>query len=306
MHRLYGENADRLGQSFSTPKVTLNVGTTKGNMKKRTIIILSVLLILIPSIAVFIKGSLVTFHTISKEEKAFSASSISRTDWVQITERKLIKNGALTFECADLTETRNLIESAVKQSGGFLVNERLYRGYNNKRSNQDLKIRVPSEKFDELVSEISKGAQHLDQRSIEVEDVTEQYLDTETRLTVKQELESRYRELLSKAKDVKDILAIEEQLAKLREDIESAEGQLKRLDDQVTLSTLDVTYYVRLNESPEFARYFKNGFGNGWDNLTWFIVGLLNIWPFILIVILMIGGFKINRKRKNNRFPTSS
>ncbi len=273
-------------------------------MKKRTVVILSTLLILIPATFVVIKGSLVTHTVVKKEEKMFCPPSPGNIDWVQTKDRKLIKTGDLSFECVNLNETRDAIETAVKHYNGFIVNERLYRGYNNKTSNQALEIRVPSENFDFLVSDISKGAQRLNQRSVEIEDVTEKYLDTETRLSVKRQLEARYRELLGEAKNVKDILAIEEQLAKLREDIESAEGQLKRLDDQVALSTLDVSYYVRLDEPPQFARHFRNGLGNGWDNLVWFFVGLLNIWPFILIVLLLIGGFKINRKQKNNSVPS--
>lgn len=267
-------------------------------MKKRTVIILSTLLILLPAIFVVLKGMYVPITVVSKAEARFSAPSPTGANWVQAKERKLIKSGDLSFECAELNETRNAIEAAVKRYGGFIVNERLYRGYDNKTSNQDLKIRVPAENFDALVADISKGAQRVDRRDIEIEDVTEQYLDTETRLSVKRQLETRYRALLTDAKTVKDILAIEEQLAKLREEIESAEGKLKRLDDQVTLSTLDVTYYVRLNESPEFTRYFRNSIGNGWENLVWFFVGLLNIWPFILIVIVLIGGFRFQRTRK--------
>lgn len=267
-------------------------------MKKRTVVILSVLLILIPVIFVMIKGSLVTYSVVKKEEIRFCPPPSEGTAWVQAKDRKLIKTGDLSFECENLSETRNAIETAVKQYNGFIVNERLYQGYDNKTSRQDLKVRVPAENFDSLVADISKGAQRVDRLDIEIEDVTEQYLDTETRLSVKRQLETRYRELLIDAKTVKDILAIEEQLAKLREAIESAEGKLKRLDDQVTLSTLDLTYYVRLNEPPEFARYFRNSIGNGWDNLVWFVVGLLNIWPFILIVITLITAFKFHRKRK--------
>jgi hypothetical protein len=266
-------------------------------MKKRTVIILSILLILIPSLFVFIKSSFVTFGVAGGKEMAFAAD-VANVDWVQAKERKLIKTGDLSFECANLFQTRSAIESAIKQAGGFIVQERFYKGYDNKTSNQDLTIRVPSENFDSLVAEISKGAQHIDSRTIEIEDVTERYLDTETRLSVKRQLEARYRELLAESKKVADVLEIEKQLAIIREDIESAEGQLKRIDDQVALSTLEVTYYIRLNESPEFARYFHRGLGNGWENLVWFCVGLLNIWPFILIVILLIGGFRFRRNRK--------
>lgn len=278
----------------------MNGGQHKGiRMKKRIVIILSILLILIPALFVMIKGSLVTFSTVAKEEKRFCPPLSEGSAWVQAKDRKRIKTGDLSFECENLSKTRNEIAGALKQYGGFIVNDRLYQGYDHQRSYQDLKIRVPVENFDELVADISKGAQRVDSREIEIEDVTEQYLDTETRLAVKQQLEARYRELLVEAKNVKDILAIEEQLAKLREDIESAEGKLKRLDDQVTLSTLDITYYVLLDESPEFARYFRKGVGNGWENLVWFFVGLLNIWPFILIVITLISGVRFNRKRKN-------
>lgn len=268
-------------------------------MKKRTVIIISVLLILIPAILVVLKGMLVPMTVVKKEEVKFSASGSVGVNWVQAKDRKLIKSGDLSFKCSDLDETRNAIETAVKQHGGFIVNERLYRY--SKRSTQSLEIRVPSENFDSLVSDISEGGQRLDQRDIEIEDVTEQYLDTKTRLSVKRQLEARYREILVEAKNVTDILAIEEQLAKLREDIESAEGQLKRLDDQVALSTLDVSYYVQLNEAPEFAKYFRTGIGNGWENLVWFFIGLLNIWPFILIVIMLIGSFRFYIKR--NQIP---
>jgi len=266
-------------------------------MKKRTVIILSILLILLPALFIFIKGSFVTY-SVAKKEARFCPAPAEGSAWVQAKDRKLIKTGDLSFECKNLSETRNEIETVVKQHGGFIVNERLHKGYNNKTSNQDLTIRVPSENFDALVSDISKGAQHIDSREVEIEDVTEQYLDTETRLSVKRQLEARYRELLSEAKNVTEILGIETQLAQIREDIESAEGQLKRLDDQVALSTLDVSYYVRLDESPEFSRYFRNGVGNGWENLVWFFVGLLNIWPFILIVIALMSGFRFHRKRK--------
>jgi hypothetical protein len=267
------------------------------NMKKWTVIILAILLILIPSLFVFIKSSFVTFSVAGGKEMAFAAD-VAGVDWVQTKERKLIKTGDLSFECANLSQTRSSIESAIKQYDGFIVHERFYKGYDHKTSNQDLTIRIPSEHFDSLVADISKGAQHIDSRTIEIEDVTDKYLDTETRLAVKHQLESRYRELLADAKKVTDVLEIEKQLATIREDIESAEGQLKRLDDQVALSTLEVTYYVRLNESPKFAGYFRRGLGNGWENLVWFFVGLLNIWPFILMVILLIGSFRIHRKRK--------
>lgn len=264
-------------------------------MKRKGVIIGAVLLVVVAVLFFLLGQSLVTFSVVSKSEKRFCPPSAANP-LVYDENRKLIKTGDLEFECESLSETRKQIEQAVKAQGGFIQDEELSRY--EKRAREDLIIRVPSENFDTLVSEISKGAVRMERRSIEIEDVTEQYVDTETRLAVKRQLETRYRELLSKAEDVADIVAIEEQIAKLREDIESAEVQLKKLDDRVALSTLDVGYYINIRKTPQFKNHFQNGIDNGWKNLVWFFVGLVNIWPFILIILMLIGGFKIYRKNK--------
>jgi len=264
-------------------------------MKKRNVVVLSILLVLLPVLFFLLKGMYVPFNIIPKSEVAFCPPPPVVVNWVQPKDRKLIKTGTLSFECEDLNKTRSAIETAVKQYGGFVMNEQLH--HRTDSSGQDLTIRVPFENFDALISGISQQAQHLDRRDIRIEDVTERYFDTETRLSVKRQVETRYRELLGMAKNVKDILAIEEQLAILRENIEGAEAQLKRLDDQVALSTLDVSYYVSLDDSPRFSRYFQEGIRNGWEALVWMLIGLLNIWPFILIVILLIFGFRFQKNR---------
>jgi hypothetical protein len=103
---------------------------------------------------------------------------------------------------------------------------------------------------------------------------------------------------LKQAKTVKDMLAIEKQMATLREDIESAEGQIKRFDNQITLSSLEVTFFEETERaSIPFAKYFRNGVSNGWKNLIWLFVGLINIWPFILMIALLGLTIRFRRSR---------
>jgi hypothetical protein len=82
------------------------------------------------------------------------------------------------------------------------------------------------------------------------------------------------------------VLQVENELARLREQIESTEGRLRDLKDQVSLSTLTITFYQTLDKehSFEFLNEVAKGFGNGFKGLLWFFVGLINIWPILLFI----------------------
>jgi hypothetical protein len=135
---------------------------------------------------------------------------------------------------------------------------------------------------------ISESAKKIDFKNVQVQDVTEEYIDVETRIKTKKELESRYRVLLSKARTVEEILSIEKELGTLRSDIESIEGRLKYLKDQVSLSTLSVEYYELTRSTLNFSSKLGHAVVSGWKLLLGFIVGLVNLWPFIIIIVLII------------------
>ena len=84
----------------------------------------------------------------------------------------------------------------------------------------------------------------------------------------------------------------------MRSEIESIEGRLKFLSNQVSFSTLNIRIYETISNQTEFGKKFKNGFKNGWENLILFFVLLANVWPFILIIFGIIILIRIWRKRK--------
>ncbi len=236
-----------------------------------------------------------------QSENTASQSEIkeNKNKKVPTKELKIIKEGDLEFESTSLEQTRAKINEVIKMTGAYISDESI-SSYES-RSQQRLEIRVPVENFDTLVSEISKGVTQFDNKNIRVLDITEDYVDTQSRLKVKKALELRYKELLTKANTVEDILAIEEQIGTLREVIESAEGKLKLYDDRISLSTLNVTYYQKTTASVRFSTHFQDGFINGWRNLIWVLVGVVNIWPFVLILIIAGFGFQQSRKNKKGK-----
>jgi len=108
-----------------------------------------------------------------------------------------------------------------------------------------LTLRIPARIFKAALSDLeSLGT--LTYRNIEGVDVTEQYVDLEARLKNKAALRDRLKQLLEKATEVKDILAIETELNRVQADIDSMEGCIKSLKGQVEYATVTLS----LNRKP--------------------------------------------------------
>lgn len=213
-------------------------------------------------------------------------------------ERKLIKNGSIEFEVSSVTDTKEKINALVKESGGYISSDNQNNYSGNPRFEQN--IRIPADKLDDFVSKIESLARKVDSKTISTQDVTEEFIDVETRLATKKELEARYRDLLKQAKYVKDIIEVEAQLNNVRSEIESMEGRLKYLNSQVSYSTLNVSYYQASTGNYGFGSRFMNSFGDGWRSLLDFIIGLFAAWPFIIIIGAITWVFIRWRKRKRS------
>ena len=216
-----------------------------------------------------------------------------------LVERKLIKRGRITFQTSNMPETLQKLQALVKQQGGYISSEESYTYSQSVR--QTLTVRLPAKSFDLLLKNITEIAGSLESKSVNASDVTEEFVDITSRLRTKKALEARYSELLAKATAVEDLLKIERQIGELREEIEAVEGRLRYLNDQVSMSTLEIEFYKPVASSYSFENRFGRGFVNGWNNLLMFFLGLVNVWPFVLllpIVLVVISKFWKQRKRK--------
>lgn len=227
----------------------------------------------------------------------FMEEPVSSKQPTKIPERKLIKEGHISFETTDLPNTRKNILAAVAKYQGYIASDEANK-YNNQNSNT-LIVRVPAENFDALLKAATQGIEKFDSKQITTRDVTEEFLDISARLKTKKELEKRYLELLKKANKVSEILDIEKEIGQLRSDIESIEGRLNYLQDQVGVSTIHFNFYEQFSVQTEYGEKFKTGFKNGWSNLIHVFIGLVNLWPFIILIIAII--FSIRYIRRKNR-----
>jgi hypothetical protein len=151
--------------------------------------------------------------------------------------RKLVQNAELRLEVASYAELRSELDAALERLGGFVADARVEH-HDGTVSRAELILRIPSEKLAEVMAETADHGKVLHE-SVQSEDVTEAYYDMKARLDNARKLESRLLELLAAKTDgVKDLLEVERELGRVREEIERYEGKVRLYDRQVALSTL--------------------------------------------------------------------
>ncbi len=234
-------------------------------------------------------------ETVNDTQLPLPDQKSSEPEKIGSDERKMIREGDISFETSDLQKTRASIGQTVNSLDGYISDENTY-SYGD-RKEQRLVIRIPSNRFDTLIQTITKNADKLDNKSVRVLDVTEEYIDVESRIRTKKELKERYQELLKKANTVTDMVAIEKEIGQLQTEIESVEGRMKYLKDRISFSTLSVTFYQKASASFGFFGKLTQAIRDGWSGFLSFIIGLAYLWVFVLIGAGIFYWF-VRRKRR--------
>lgn len=216
-------------------------------------------------------------------------------------ERRIIRNANISFQVADVANSAKRIEIAVKKFNGFIKSSEENRNGNDLRHN--LTIRVPATQLDTLLVVLLKESIYTENKTITAEDVTKQYVDLEARIKAKKITEEKYLEILKKARNVEEVLKVEEQLGIMREEIESREAELRELKNDVAMSTVNASFYQTVEGSNETDKPFYtkiwDSFTDGFGLLNGVILGLFYFLP-VVVVLGGIGWLLIRwwRKRK--------
>ena len=244
---------------------------------------------------------------IANEEVEEADNAIAKTlgDNSVNSKKKIIKDGIISVKTSEINASKKGIDDLLKKLNGYYESEDL-QNYDQKIS-YNLKIRVPADNFEKLILSIENGKDEIKSKSIHARDVTEEYLDIETRLTNKREYLKRYKQLLSKASTVKDILEIEENIRTLQEEIESKVGRLKYLNDQVSFSTLDIHLYkekefvYKPQPQDKFSERVKTSLSSGWTSVLDLVLWTITIWPYIIVIMVAFFIIRLVIKKRQSR-----
>lgn len=217
--------------------------------------------------------------------------------------RKLIKTVDMTLQTKNFDELIRNIVSEVNKAGGYVENSSVsgnsYYGTSSRWANYT--VRIPEAKLDEFVSVVG-GLGNVTQKNESVEDVTLEYIDTNSRKTALEVEQKRLLELLERAENMEDLLAIESKLSDIRYQIENYGSQLRTLDNQIDYSKVnididEVERMVDIREKTffeEIAERFDDNLYNVKKFIRNFSIWFLGSTPvFALWIVVVIIGFII-------------
>lgn len=223
----------------------------------------------------------------------------------QTDKKKIIKDGSMSIRTENITEAKKSIDTILKKFDGYYEKEETENNANE--ISHQLMIRVPAIHFDKLIITLENGGNNIINKSIQARDITEEYVDIQSRLTHKRDYLQRYRELLTKAQSIDDIVSVENSIRTLEEEIESKEGRLRYLDDQVSYSTLHLRlfdekeYIYEPQQQGGFTEKVKRSLSYGWIGIVEFSLWLISVWPIVLFIIVLIVIMKRIRKKRRQK-----
>lgn len=214
--------------------------------------------------------------------------------------RMLVYNGTLRLQVDDIAAARTEALAYIENQGGYVSNEADEQQYQTR--DLTLTVRIPQKQFTAAMEKFASMAKHVETRRLSSDDVMAEYIDNEARLKVRLECEKQLYEVLKRANTVTDIMAVQQQLRQIREEIESAQGRLKYLRNQADYSTITLTFFVPQPrpDAPRMGFWSRiaDGLGGGWQLFVDFVVFLFGIWPFVLLGMGGVWAWRWFRKRK--------
>ena len=238
------------------------------------------------SIAGFQSDSTATpqFEPEDQKKQPISSAPIPNPDW----DKKIIKTASLNLEIKKYNEWNSSLKEKVKQLGGYIAQEE--QTQSEYKIENTLTIKIPVDQFDNAINQLSTTVEKVNEKKITSQDVTGEVVDTKSRLEAKKQVRQRYMDLLKQAKNMEDILSVQSEIDDIQEEIESADGRINYLTHSAVFSTINLTFYQVLNPSaidtdkPSFGHKLSDAFRNGWSWVGELLVGIISIWPLLLII----------------------
>jgi hypothetical protein len=218
-------------------------------------------------------------------------------DYVTVQDRMIIYNGYISLETDDIDGTLNRIRSLAEGYNGYVAGTS--RSMIGNQALADITIRIPQNRFRSTIDDILTYGKVLDERSTS-EDVTEQYIDLKARLKNLKILEESLADLLNRTATIEEILKVEQELARIRGEIDSLQGQLNYLERNVTMSMIKVS--LREPPSPftppgmDWGETFETAIRGLFAVISGLIILIIAILP--LIVIIGIPAYYLQRRKR--------
>ena len=224
-------------------------------------------------------------------------------------DRSLIVTGELYITVEDPLVAADQAANIVQSAGGRIDARSETAPQGRDGGSASLTLRIPADELDRVVDDLRELGT-VDHFATNARDVTTEVTDLKAKISTLRDSTDRIQALLADAKDIKDIITLEDELASRQAELQSLEAQQRGLNDQVSMSTIDLSLttepVVIVDDSPQT---FWDGVVSGWNGLVSFvsvalvILGVLLPWVALaaLITVAVIGAVRVRRSRAQRR-----
>ncbi|MEV7063172.1 DUF4349 domain-containing protein [Streptomyces collinus] len=210
----------------------------------------------------------------------------------KVTASHIIRTASLTVQVKDVPKALEQARTGTENAGGYVGNETTTRDAEG-RERTRVVLRVPVEKYDEVLAELEGTGKLLD-RSAKAEDVTDQVVDVKSRITSQRASVARIRELMDRAGKLSDVVTLEGELSTRQADLEALLARQESLKDRTSLATITLS----LSETPVKKEAkdddpgFVDALAGGWNAfvtmLRWLAVAFGAVLPFAAVAALIV------------------
>ncbi|TMV46672.1 DUF4349 domain-containing protein [Paenibacillus mesophilus] len=224
-------------------------------------------------------------------------------------DRKIIYKANVTMEVADYGSANTDINNLIHLSGGYLL--QFSENRTDYEQSGTLVVKVPSKGFSGFIADLEKMKPKSIQRSVQGQDVTEEFVDLEARLKSKQAEEARLLDFMNKATKSEELVAFSSQIGNVQTQIEQIKGRMRYLEQNVAYSTVEIRLYQKIaktnsaqeKEEDGFASKLSNAMSGSAKVVLGFFKGLAIVLAaalpvLVVAAVIAVPAYWIYRKRK--------
>ncbi len=238
----------------------------------------------------------------TSEAQALPSAAQSANAPAVTSPSMVIRNGSASVQVDSLELGIAAVQRMATTYGGFVGNTSLSAGENQVRS-ATIELKIPSARYEEALAGL-KPIGTVESVNSTAEDVGEEFVDVSARVANSHRLEERLITLLAtRTGKLEDVLAVERELARVREEIERYEGRIRFLKTRVATSTLSVTVHERtpLVSAAPGENVIVEALKDAWRNFVHFIAALIAsmgvVIPGAVLLALAVVGWRRWRTR---------
>jgi vacuolar-type H+-ATPase subunit I/STV1 len=237
-----------------------------------------------------------------------ATSQKAETAQIPRSRPQLIKKAAISLIVDSVDKSLNAVSQIInKQQGDLISLQEQQPTKTNARHTASIQLRVPQNLLQPTLDELAKLGT-VQSRNISAEDVGDQLVDIQARLTNLRKTEVNLQKIMDRAGSVRDVLSVAQELSQVRQSIEQIAAQLKNLQNQVTYSTITLKLEAAVSSSGT-QRALSSQLQESWNKSTNsfgdFTVGLLKLGIWLMVyspyfLALAAVGYGFNRWRRGH------